>query len=229
MASKIQQAPAEYRHTAVSVDTVLFSVMRGTLCTLLVHVDRPPHYVKMKGFPGGLVYLEETAEDAVRRSLTEKVGTADFYFEQLYTFTDIERDKRNRVVSIAFLGLVPEQVALEMERGKGVWIPVKEVEKLAYDHNSMLDVAQTRLAGKLLYTNIARHLLPKKFTLTELQKVYETVCGEEFDKRNFRKKILSLDILKDTGELQTGVANRPASLYSFTGSRVTEIPLIPMK
>ena len=83
-----------------------------------------------------------------------------------------------------------------------------------------------RLAGKLLYTNIVRHLLPKKFTLTELQKVYEIIRNETFDKRNFRKKILSMSIIKDTREMQTGVANRPASLYTFTGTNVTEIPLI---
>ena len=226
MTKQIKKAPVEYRHTAVAVDTVIFSVFNKSLHVLLTPVNRPPHYVSMKGFPGGLVDMNETAQEAVARTSKEKVGVSDFYFEQLYTFTDLERDERNRVVSVAHLGLVPYADVESMSRGEGVWVPVSEVEKLAYDHNEILELAPKRLAGKLLYTNIARHMLPKKFTLSELQGVYECVCGEVFDKRNFRKKILSMNIVKDTGELQTGMANRPAALYQFTGRTVVEIPLI---
>lgn len=209
-----------------AVDTVVFSVFDGALHVLLIPIQRPPYYKNMRGFPGGLIGVGETSDEAVQRQLSDKIGLSGLYFEQLYTFTSIHRDKRGRVIAIAYLGLVTADEARRVTREGGVWVPVHEVDTLAYDHNEMLDTATARLAGKLLYTNIVRHLLPKKFTLTELQKVYEIIRDESFDKRNFRKKILSMNIIRDTGELQTGVANRPAALYIFTGTKVTEIPLI---
>ncbi|KKS30644.1 MAG: NUDIX hydrolase [Parcubacteria group bacterium GW2011_GWA2_43_11] len=221
-----KEIPIEYRTVVVAVDVVVFSVFDGALHVLLIPVNRPPHYVAMRGLPGGIMEKKETSDEAVLRHLSGKIGLSSIYFEQLYTFTSLGRDKRNRVASIAHLGLVTATEAKRVEREGGVWVPVHEVDKLAFDHNEILDTAVVRLAGKLLYTNIVRHLLPKKFTLTELQKVYEIIRNETFDKRNFRKKILSMNIIHDTGEMQTGVANRPASLYSFTGTKVTEIPLI---
>ncbi|HCC05436.1 TPA: NUDIX hydrolase [Patescibacteria group bacterium] len=216
----------EIQTARVAVDTVVFSVFDGALHVLLISVNRPPHYKNMNGLPGGLMTMKETSDEAVRRHLSGKIGLFHLYFEQLYTFTAIHRDKRNRVVAIAHLGLVTESEAKGVAREGGRWVPVLEVGQLAYDHNEILNTAVLRLAGKLLYTNIVRHLLPKKFTLTELQKVYEIIRNETFDKRNFRKKILSMNIIKDTHEMQTGVANRPASLFTFTGTKVTEIPLI---
>jgi len=221
-----KQGQVKISPAVVAVDTVVFSVFDEALHVLLISVNRPPHYKNMRGLPGGLLDVKETSDEAVRRHLSGKIGLSAFYFEQLYTFTSLHRDKRSRVVAIAHLGLVPASEARSIVGEGSRWVPVLEVGELAYDHNEILDTAVRRLAGKLLYTNIVRHLLPKKFTLTELQKVYEIIRNETFDKRNFRKKILSMSIIKDTREMQTGVANRPASLYTFTGTNVTEIPLI---
>lgn len=197
------------------------------LWTLLRPVETVTnHYKGMSGFPGGVMRPEENAEQALARHLKEKVNIERVYLEQLYTFTDVTRDTRSRSVAIAYLGLVPFSTAERYTHDSAKWVPIKKVGTLAYDHNDMLTSAHTRLAGKLLYTTIARQLLPKQFTLTELQSIYEVVRAETFDKRNFRKKILALDILEETGDMQSGVQNRPAALYRFKGSTVTEIPLI---
>ncbi len=108
----------------------------------------------------------------------------------------------------------------------GRFVPLKQLKSLAYDHDEMLKTALERLQGKLSYTTIARFLVNKNFTLSELQQVYESILQTTFDKRNFRKKILSLGIVVETGERQSGVKNRPAQLYTFPNKKIIEIPLI---
>ncbi len=218
---------SSYRFAIAAVDAVIFAVVEGELVTLLRPVAAEnTTYKGLSAFPGGVIKPSEDAETALARHLKEKVGLSDVYTEQLATFTAVDRDVRSRAVAIAYLGLVPPRIVETFNQEGAVWVPVKSIKKLAYDHNDMLAVAHRRLASKLLYTTIVRLLLPKQFTLTELQSVYEIVRGEEFDKRNFRKKILALDIIKDTGEVQSGVANRPAALYTFVGTKVIEIPLV---
>ena len=221
----MKKAPEGIRFAAVSVDIVVFGIHEGVLKTLLVDINRPPHYVNMLGFPGGLIDTKETAEDAVTRHLKEKVGLKEGFTEQLYTFSSLNRDKRNRVISIAYYGLVPSDVIASHDYPNTSWVPVSEIKNLAYDHDDILDTAYNRLKGKLFYTNIAQYMLPKKFTLTEVQSLYEIVTKRVFDKRNFRKKILSLDIVEETGEMQEGMKNRPAALYRFTSKEIIEFSL----
>lgn len=218
----ITRVSSKIRFAAVAVDAVIFGIREGELRVLLVEVNRPPHYTNIKGFPGGLVELEENADEAVARTLREKAGLESIYTEQLYTFSEKERDRRNRVISIAYICLVNSHI---LDTLKAQWVPVTQIGTLAYDHNVMLQVALERLKGKLTYTNVARYLLPKKFTLSELQEVYEIVLGVQFDKRNFRKKVLSLNLVEDTGDTQEGVRNRPAVLYRFREQGVKVIPL----
>ena len=189
------------------------------------NVNRPPHYKNVPGFLGGIVTEKETARETCERILLEKGGLENVYAEQLYTFSDVERDKRNRVVSVGYLGLVTPEVAETFKHSDASFVPLKKLNKLAYDHDEMLQVALGRLQGKLEYTTIARELLPRHFTLSQLQEVYEVILKKEFDKRNFRKKILSLDIVKDTGKVQEGVKNRPAALYEFTSKKIKQISL----
>ena len=218
---------SSYRFAIAAVDAVIFAVVNGELVTLLRPVATDTaEYKGFSAFPGGVMKPNEDAPTALARHLKEKVGLNDVYTEQLATFTAVNRDVRSRAVAIAYLGLVSPRTVETFSYAGATWVPVKSIKKLAYDHNDMLAVAHRRLASKLLYTTIVRLLLPKQFTLTELQSVYEIVRGEEFDKRNFRKKILALDIIKETGEVQSGVANRPAALYTLVGQNVTEIPLI---
>ena len=156
----------------------------------------------------------ETGETAVKRLLKEKTGVENVFVEQIYTFDAIDRDPRERVVSMAYFALVPEAKMQNLSHGAHL----KEVSahgKLGFDHNQIVDMAKKQMVSKLEYTNAAYSLLPKKFTLSELQSVYEISLNQTLDKRNFRKKILTLDMVAPTDEMQTGKKHRPARLYTF--------------
>jgi len=222
----MKQAPKQFRFAALAVDAIVLGFIDGELHGLVSTVDRPPHYVNVPGFLGGMVTEKETAHDACERILKEKGGLTDVYLEQLYTFSDIERDKRNRVVSVAYVCLVRPDTVATYSHPDASFVPVKNLKQLAYDHDEMLSVARARLQGKLSYTNIAQYLLPRHFTLSELQEVYEVILRKEFDKRNFRKKILALGIVADTGRVEEGVKHRPAALYRFSSLKLQELQLI---
>jgi 8-oxo-dGTP diphosphatase len=218
---------ATFRFAIAAVDAVVFGIDAGELKILLRPVEtETTTYAGMLCVPGGVMRPTENAPDTLTRILRDKAGLDSVFTEQLYTFTDINRDSRSRAVAIAYLTLVSPDVITNYTHEKATWVSVSRIPKLAYDHTEMYKMAHRRLASKLLYTSIARTLLPKQFTLSELQSVYEIVCGQVFDKRNFRKKILALNIIKDSGEVRSGVANRPAALYSFVGKSVVEIPVI---
>ncbi len=222
----MKQAPIQLRFAVVAVDVVVLSFIDGELQGLVTPVHRPPHYIHTQGFVGGIIKANENTDEAATRILNEKGGVAVSYLEQLYTFSRVDRDKRNRVVSVGYLAFVPPQEAEKYEHGDGRFVPLKQLKSLAYDHDEMLKTALERLQGKLSYTTIARFLVNKNFTLSELQQVYESILQTTFDKRNFRKKILSLGIVVETGERQSGVKNRPAQLYTFPNKKIIEIPLI---
>ncbi len=220
-----KKAPENLRFAVVAVDVVVFAVIDGKLSVLLGEVNRPPYYKNIEAFIGGIINADETAEEALLRHIATKTNLKKLYTEQLYTFTDIERDQRSRVVSVSYLGLLrPELIEAELAPGLR-WCPVKQLPDLAYDHNQMYKTAIDRLRGKISYTTIAQFLLSKEFTLSELQNTYELILGKGVDKRNFRKKILALDIVVETGEMQSGVKNRPAALYRFKTDKLTELPL----
>ncbi len=222
----MKKAPEKFRFAAVAVDAVLFGFDdEGTLMVFTQTINRPPYYVDIQGLPGGIVRASENTDQAVARVLHETAGIDPAYTEQLYTFSAVNRDKRNRVVSVAYIGCVRPDVIVLNQYKRGGFMPVKDVKKLAYDHNEVLDVAIERLTAKLSYTTIAQFLLPRHFTLTQLQGVYERVLDRGLDKRNFRKKILALNVLKDTGRKEEGVQNRPAALYTFSSSKLIQLPL----
>lgn len=219
----MNSAPEALRFAAVAIDVVVFGVHEGKLCVLLAPVNRPPFYENREAFVGGLIEVQETADEAASWHLSQKAGLTKLYIEQLYTLSALQRDPRNRVISIAYLGLVPPSVVDTYTFADNRWCPVAKLPQLAYDHDEIAARALARLRGKLSYTTIVQYLLPPTFTLTELQQTYEIVLGRELDKRNFRKKILALDILKPTGDSQEGVKNRPAALYRFATPQVLEL------
>jgi 8-oxo-dGTP diphosphatase len=219
------QKPA-LRFAVLAIDVALFAVMDRRLCVLLIPVDRPPHFLNRRGLPGGLIAPEETAEQAVARHLRDKAEVSGVYVEQLATFSAVDRDPRGRVVSVAYLGLMPAEQAAAVPLARGQrWMPVEQAKHLAYDHDEILAAACERLSARLGYSTIARHLLPREFTLTELQQTYETVLGRPFDKRNFRKKLLEAGIVRATGRMRTGQPSRPAELHRFAGAGVRVIEL----
>jgi 8-oxo-dGTP diphosphatase len=168
--------------------------------------------------PGGFVRLDETLVDAARRELEEETGLRDVFLEQLYTFSAVDRDPRERVVSVAHYALVnlrDHSVHAATDASAAAWFGVHDVPSLAFDHAEILQTALERLRGKLRYQPIGFELLPKKFTLSQLQRLYELVLERELDKRNFRKRVLAMDLLVDLEEVEQGVAHRAARLYRF--------------
>ena len=219
------KAPA-LRFAILAIDVALFAVLDRRLCVMLIPVERPPDFVHMRGLPGGLIAPDETAEQAVTRHLGDKAEVSDAYVEQLATFSAVDRDPRGRVVSVAYLGLMPEEQAAAVPLARDqCWVPVDQAGRLAYDHDEILAAARERLRARLGYSTIARHLLPREFTLTEMQQTYEIVIGRPFDKRNFRKKVQETGIVRATGKMRTGQPSRPAELYRFSGAGVRLIDL----
>ena len=210
----------DLKFAVIATDVVVLAIMDGALHVRLIDV-RAPEYAGTKGLPGGLVLPDETAEAAAIRHLRTKGGIERAYCEQLYTFSAVDRDRRNRVVSVAYLSLLAEVEAAEarpMDWG-GVWAPVRRVPRLAYDHAEIMRMGLERLRGKITYSNIAHGLLPPTFTLTELQTCYEVVLGRALDKRNFRRKVLALGLVAETGETAKDGAHRPAALYRFATTK----------
>jgi 8-oxo-dGTP diphosphatase len=204
-------------HPRVAVDVVLFTIAAGALKTLLVKIKKGA-FAGAWAFPGGLVKLHESLDAAARRELYEKTGVQDLYLEQLYTFGDARRDPTAHTVAVAYFALVPF-IGQGLYRGEKYmdigWFPVRALPALAYDHNSIAAYALQRLQAKLGYTNIVYSLLPHEFTLSELQDIYQIILDEPLDRRNFRRKILALGLLKPLAKTRRG-AHRPATLYTFT-------------
>jgi 8-oxo-dGTP diphosphatase len=215
---------SRYERPAVTVDLVIFTLLRGTLYVLLVKRGSPP-FAGMWALPGGFVRMDESLEEAARRELREESGVEDVYLEQLYTFGDPQRDPRTRVITVAYFALVQagrHRLHADTDAAEVDWFPAYEPPALAFDHRQILDYAITRLRYKLEYTALAFELLPAEFTLTELQEAYEHVLNEQLDKRNFRRKVLDADILESTGRCREG-EHRPARLYRFRDDAVAEV------
>lgn len=199
----------------VTVDIIIFTIQNESLKVLLVKRKYDP-FKDFWAIPGGFVQPNESLEDAAKRELVEETGVKDIYLEQLYTFGNPARDPRGRVISTAYFALINSKnqtLRASTDVVEAQWYTVNKIPKLAFDHKSILDYSLKRLQWKLEYTTVAFQLLPKKFTLTQLQKIYEIIINKPFDKRNFRKKIHSLDVIEETGEITEGVSHRPAKLY----------------
>lgn len=203
----------------IAVDLCIFKIMNDNLYIYVTNVENEMYKGK-KALPGGLIRLDETGDDATRRVIQEKteLESAKIYKEQLYTFSGINRDKRSRVVASAYLCLY---VGEQTEQ----FVPITQAKNLAYDHDLIVTTAVDRLQNKLEYTTIIQKAIQVKFTYSELQKAYEIILGKSLDKRNFRKKIDSLGIIKETGEHKKEGRMRPAMLYRFTSSSVENIKI----
>jgi 8-oxo-dGTP diphosphatase len=205
---------------SVAVDLVIFTVREGALQVLLIERGVPP-YQGQWALPGGFVLERETLEEAARRELEEETGLRDVYLEQLYTFGDPDRDPRGRTIAVAYYALTPPaEPRASTDAAKAAWHPAARTPKLAFDHARILKSGLQRLRAKLGYSTVGFELLPKQFTLSDLQRLYEAILERPLDKRNFRKKILSLDLLKPEGQKRGAGAHRPARLYSFALSKM---------
>ena len=200
---------------SVAVDLVIFTVREGALQVLLIERGVPP-FKGQWALPGGFVLDRETLEEAARRELEEETGVRDVYLEQLYTFGDPDRDPRGRTIAVAYYALTPPApLRASTDAANAAWHPAARPPKLAFDHSRILKTGLERLRAKLGYSTVGFQLLPKQFTLTELQGLYQAILERPLDKRNFRKKMLSLGLLKTEGLKRAAGAHRPARLYSF--------------
>lgn len=209
----------DYPRPALTIDCVVFGLDLERLKVLLVQRDTEP-FQNRWSLPGGFVRMEESLDECAKRVLLNKTGCENIYFEQLYTFGTPDRDPRGRTISVAYYALVnspefPLEEDAARSRSQADWLDIHNIPTLAFDHNHILRTALARLRAKITYQPIGFELLPKKFTLSRLQKLYELILGETLDKRNFRKKLLGYGILKPLQAWERLGRQRPAQLYSF--------------
>lgn len=215
----------EYFQSAFSVDNVIFGFDEGKLKILLIKRGEAP-FEDYWALPGDLVYPDESIDNASKRILTELTGLENVYLEQVKTFGEPKRHPVGRVITIAYYSLLkPDKFSLKASSfaQEVKWHDIHEVGQLAFDHNKILAVCFETFKRKVRTRPVGFELLPAKFTLTELQHLYEAILEAELDKRNFRKKILSMNLLRDLEQYQEGVAHRPAKLYEFDEKKYQEL------
>lgn len=213
-----------YPHLAVTTDVVIFTLREERLQLLLIERGIAP-FEGSWALPGGFVGGDEPLDACARRELEEETGLADVYLEQLYTFGRPDRDPRERVITVAYYALIPSsRLALQAasDAASVAWFDIDALPPLAFDHEEIVALALQRLRAKLDYSTLAFQFLPNTFTLSDLQRVYEIILGEAIDKRNFRKWVLALDQIVETGAYREG-AHRPAKLYRMRDPGAVEI------
>ena len=215
-----------YPHPAVTTDVVVFTIRDGRLSILLVKRANPPHQGEW-ALPGGFLDIDEDLDACAARELEEETGITGVYLEQLYTFGATERDPRERVISVTYYALIPQDSLTAPRAASDAadvgWYAFEDLPSLAFDHARIIEMAHSRLVAKLDYSTIAFQFMPDRFTLSELQCVYEALLNQPLDKRNFRKRILSLDLIEETGRLCRTGKHRPAREYRARHPKRVEI------
>lgn len=202
-----------------SVDCVIFGFDGGELKILLIERNEEP-FKDWWALPGYLVKQDEGISEAAERILYELTGLRDIFMEQFYTFGDVHRHPQGRVITVAYYAMLRLNGPKELKpvtsfAKKAFWHPVSDLPKLAFDHSKIFEKGFEKIRRKVTYQPIAFELLPEKFTLTQLQHLYEVILNKKLDKRNFRKKMLNYNILKELDEKQKGVSYRAAKYYKF--------------
>lgn len=212
----------KYPHPSVTTDCVIFGFDGNQLQVLLIERGIEP-YKGRWAFPGGFLNMDESAEEGALRELQEETGLTGAYIEQFHTFTDPNRDPRERVITIAYYALVRiQEVKGGDDAAKAQWFALDEVPQLAFDHDLILRRALKRLRERIHFEPIGFELLPEKFTMKELQSLYEAILEVKFDRRNFAKKMLHFDLLNQLDETVWPTAKREANLFSFNKENYEE-------
>ena len=205
----------KYPHPAVTTDCVIFGFDGSELQVLLIERGIEPFKGKW-AFPGGFLNMDETAGEGALRELKEETGLENAYIEQFNTYSDPGRDPRERVITIAHYALVRiQEVKGGDDAAKAQWFPIDEVPQLAFDHDKILRDALRKLRERIHFEPIGFELLPEKFTMRDLQILYESILGVKFDRRNFAKKMMHYELLNQLDETVRPTAKRDALLYSF--------------
>ncbi|HEV7925960.1 MAG TPA: NUDIX domain-containing protein [Verrucomicrobiae bacterium] len=215
----------QFPRGALTVDCVVFGYDEGELKVLLIQRALEPFKARW-ALPGGFVRADETIDEAARRELAEEAGLRGVFLEQLYTFGAIHRDPRERVVSVAYYALVKlsdHRAKAATDAANAEWFLISKMPKLAFDHADIVATALARLKAKVRYQPIGFELLPPKFTLSELQHLYESVLETGLDKRNFRKKVLGFGLLMPLRETRMSGRHRPAQLFRFEADKYEKL------
>lgn len=206
--------------TYFTIDCVVYSFHEGKLQVLLTERNEYP-YKDWWALPGFFVNMHEEMEDAVQRISYEMTGLKNIYMEQLGAFAGVKRHPQGRILTVAYSTIVKyDDVKASVNpvsdyMRQALWFPVKELPELAFDHCEIIEKSLQKLKTSINYSTLVYELLPEKFTLTQLQQVYEAILDKPLDKRNFRKKIVNTGFLKELSEVQKGVSYRAARLYKF--------------
>lgn len=215
----------EYPRPAVTTDCVIFGFDNGELKVLLIERGIEPFKGRW-ALPGGFLQMDENTDQCARRELFEETGIENLFIEQLYTFSDVDRDPRGRVVTVSYYALV-KLSDYKLQAGDDAknaqWFPISKVPALAFDHDRILRVALNRLRAKIRYQPIGFELLPERFTMPELQNLYESVLEMQLDRRNFRRKILDTGLLIDHNESVKGLPHKGAKYFSFNKNKYQEL------
>lgn len=213
----------EYPRPSVTTDCVIFGYDGKDIKILLVERGIPP-FQGMWAFPGGYLRMEETAIEGAKRELFEETGLKDAYIEQFHTFSEVDRDPRGRVITIAHLALVKiSEVHGGDDAAKAQWFNLDDVPQLAFDHDMILREAMKCLKEKIHFEPVGFELLPEVFTMPQLQNLYESILEVHFDRRNFASKMLKLGILEDTGDRPADASNRIPIKYRFNKPMYDEL------
>lgn len=220
---KEYETEAKKQEISVAIDIVIFTIQNETLKILLNKRTTEPHKNKL-ALPGGFCLKDISLEDNAKQLLKRDVNIENVYLEQLYTFGNLKRDVRGRTISISYYALVDfEKLNIQTSQkfDETKWIPFNDINlyKLAFDHKEIIKYAHQRIQNKIEYEPLAYQLLSQKFTLAELQKVYEIILNKKIDKRNFRKKLMELNIVKELDETKQIGRMRPAKLYKFISKK----------
>lgn len=213
----------KYPHPSVTADCVIFGFDGTKLQVLLIERGIEP-YKGQWAFPGGFVNIDESCEDGALRELQEETGLTGVYIEQFHTFSHPKRDPRERVITVAYYALVRLQdVKAGDDAARAVWFALDEIPQLAFDHDLILREALRRLRERIHFEPVGFELLPEKFTMKQLQNLYEAILDVRFDRANFAKKMLHFNILRQLDEKVWTTPKREALLYSFNKESYTEL------
>lgn len=221
MADKPQMYCYKYPHPAVTVDMIVFAIHEDDLKVLLIQRKTEP-FRNCWAIPGGFVEINESVDVAALRELEEETGVQNVFLEQLYTFGEPKRDPRERVISVAYYSLVhleKHTVRAASDALNACWFPIHHLPPLAFDHQLVMDMAIKRLQGKVAYAPVIFNLLPPKFRLNQLRRVYEIILEHPIDAAGFRKRVLDMGILAPLNEFDRSEPGPPARLYRFDSKK----------
>lgn len=208
----------KYKNQGIHVISCIFTVEKGITKVLLIKRKNEP-FKDMWALVGGAVYNDETVDEAMDREILEKVGIKDIKLTMANVFSRVERSPVMRMIAISYLGIIDfskvKVLKNTLKTSDADWVDIKNIPSLAYDHNEILEEAIDRLKEEIVKSDILKSLFPKGFTIPEIQKTYESILGITFDRRNFRRKLLSLDLIEDTKKEVKFAGKKPAKFYKF--------------